>query len=116
MLYQLDDAGIKLLTVWLRLTNLSTAEVGHHQKGGLCHQLLSEQAQSIPTRFRVHHVHGPQTPAEMINTQIQWWIVLIAEFSATVKYCQSTNNIWADMLSCMKLDDNKIALLEAEEQ
>ena len=43
---------------------------------------------------------------EVKNTRIQRWAVLIAEFGATIKYCEGRNNVRADMLSRIKIQDS----------
>ena len=42
---------------------------------------------------------------EVKNTRIQRWAVLITEFGAPIKYREGRNNIRADMLSRIKLQD-----------
>ena len=43
---------------------------------------------------------------EVKNTKIQTWAVLIAEFGAPIKYREGKNNIGADMLSRIKVNDS----------
>ena len=58
--------------------------------------------------FTIYTDHKPLKSLflqEVKNTRIQRWAVLIAEFGAPIKYREGRNNIRADMLSRIKVQD-----------
>jgi len=58
--------------------------------------------------FVVYTDHKPLTSlftAQLNNTKIQRWAVLLAEFGARVQYRKGANNIRADMLSRLRQDE-----------
>ena len=53
-------------------------------------------------KFHVYTDHKPLTSLftkQMVNTKIQRWAILLAEYGATISYRKGSNNIRADMLS-----------------
>ena len=50
----------------------------------------------------------------MVNTQIQWWPVLLLEYGAKIKYRQGKNNIREDMLSWITKPE--VAVFNASEE
>ena len=50
----------------------------------------------------------------MVNTRIQRWAVLLAEYGVVIRYQKGKNNIRADMLSC--IPDGNIAILDVESE
>lgn len=52
---------------------------------------------------------------EMVNTRIQRWAVLIAEYGAKIKYREGKNNVRADMLSRIE-DPVEVAVFDAGEE
>jgi transposase InsO family protein len=64
--------------------------------------------------FTIYTDHKPLTSLftkEMVNTKIQRWAVLIAEYGAKIKYRKGKNNIRADMLSRIESDRDEVAIL-----
>ena len=65
--------------------------------------------------FHVYTDHKPLTSLftkQMVNTKIQRWAILLAEYGAQISYRKGRNNIRADMLSRIPSD---IAIIDVEE-
>jgi hypothetical protein len=71
-------------------------------------------------KFTIYTDHKPLTSLftkEMVNTKIQRWAVLIAEYGARIEYRKGKNNIRADMLSRIESDSQEVAVFtDYEEQ
>ena len=66
-------------------------------------------------KFHVYTDHKPLTSLftkQMVNTKIQRWAILLAEYGATISYRKGSNNIRADMLSRIPA---QIAVIDVEE-
>jgi transposase InsO family protein len=75
------------------------------------------RAYLLGAEFRVLTDHKPLLclfTKEMINTKIQRWAVLMAEFGAKVEYRKGSNNVRADMLSRIKAP-SEMAVFEVDE-
>ena len=70
-------------------------------------------------RFRVFSDHKPIMSLftqAMTNTRIQRWGVLLAEYGATIHYCEGKRNVRADLLSRIRNDDpNQVAIIDTED-
>ena len=76
------------------------------------------RAYLLGSQFVVYTDHKPLLSLftkEMVNTRIQRWAVLLAEFGAVIKYREGKNNVRADMLSRIK-EPPEIAVFEAAEE
>ena len=76
------------------------------------------RAYLLGSEFTVFTDHKPLLSLftkEMINTRIQRWAVLLAEYGAKVKYRKGKNNVRADMLSRIE-NPQEIAVFDAGEE
>ncbi len=48
----------------------------------------------------------------MVNTRIQRWAVLLAEYGAKIEYRKGVNNVRADMLSRIE-EPSEVAVMDA---
>ena len=65
--------------------------------------------------FKVYTDHKPLASLftkEFVNTKIQRWAVLLAEYGAKIEYRQGKNNIRADMLSRIKPESIDVCVLD----
>ena len=65
--------------------------------------------------FTIYTDHAPLKcffSKEIKNTTIQWWAVLLAEFSPPIVYMRGTDNVWADMLSQLRPTKDTENLIE----
>ena len=76
------------------------------------------RAYLLGSEFTVFTDHKPLLclfTKEMVNTHIQRWAVLLAEFGAKIQYRKGKNNVRADMLS--RIDNqSEIAVFDAGEE
>jgi transposase InsO family protein len=74
----------------------------------------------LGSEFTVYTDHKPLLclfTKEMVNTRIQRWAVLMAEYGAKVEYRKGSHNIRADMLSRIKsTDKTEMAVFEAADE
>ena len=76
------------------------------------------RAYLLGAEFKVLTDHKPLLclfTKEMVNTKIQRWAVLMAEFGAKVEYRKGKNNVRADMLSRIT-GQSEMAVFEADEE
>jgi hypothetical protein len=83
----------------------------------LIYCLKKLRAYLLGSEFTVYTDHKPLKSLftkEMVNTRIQRWAVLMAEFGAKVEYRKGVHNVRADMLS--RISEGEIAVFEAAEE
>ena len=120
ILCQIDEQGIERPIQYLSAQFTSAQQKWatiEKEAYAVVYCLKKLRAYLLGSEFVVYTDHKPLLclfTKEMVNTRIQRWAVLLAEYGAKIQYRQGKNNIRADMLS--RITEHEVAVFDASEE
>jgi hypothetical protein len=117
ILVQVDDTGldrvVQYISHQLSPTQRRWATI-EKEAYAVVYALTKLRTYLFGAEFTVYTDHKPLKSLftkEMVNTKIQRWAVLLAEYGAKIEYRRGKNNIRADMLSRISSEAAEIAII-----